>query len=69
MKKSARYFLDRAALCRRLANAIPNRANPIIGALRELADQFDEQATCVSPREKQLRRNSKSAAGKQPVTN
>jgi len=44
MTQSARNLLDRAVFCRRLANAIAHRANPIAGALRELADQYQEQA-------------------------
>jgi len=44
MTQSAIDLLDRAIFCRRLANAIAGRAIPIAGALRELADQYQEQA-------------------------
>jgi len=47
MTPSASDLLDRATFCRQLANAITNRAIPIAGALRELADQYQEQAWAI----------------------
>jgi len=47
MTQSASELLERATFCRRLANAIAHRAIPIAGALRELADQYQEQALAI----------------------
>ena len=39
------YFLEKAAMCRRLANAIPNRNDPAIPQLLAMAADYDASAT------------------------
>ena len=44
------YFLEKAAMCRRLARAVTNLADPAIAQLLALAADYDASAAlCVSP--------------------
>jgi hypothetical protein len=43
------YFLAKAAQCRRLAHDIPNRDDPAVSTLLDLAAEFEERASTGAP--------------------
>jgi hypothetical protein len=40
----AQYYRDKAAQCRRLANALPRTSDPVARRLRDMAAEFDAKA-------------------------
>ncbi len=44
MRSAASYFRQKAELCRELAEALGSQHNQVVLKLRDMADEFDENA-------------------------
>lgn len=50
MRDAACYFHQKAALCRELAEALGSQHDPVVLKLREMADEFDDNARILERR-------------------
>ncbi|CAO4140495.1 hypothetical protein [Methylorubrum aminovorans] len=50
MRDAACYFRQKAELCRELAEALGSQHDPVVLKLREMADEFDENARILERR-------------------
>ncbi|MGA4552397.1 hypothetical protein [Methylorubrum aminovorans] len=50
MRAAACYFRQKAALCRELAEALASEHDPVVSKLREMADEFDDNARILERR-------------------
>jgi hypothetical protein len=49
--ETAAYFRQKAAQCRRLADAVGNQNDPVVATLRALALEFDARAVALAAEE------------------
>ena len=47
MKILAAYFRTQADLCREIADALAHQDDPVISKLRDMADEFDHNASAL----------------------
>ncbi|GAA0265882.1 hypothetical protein GCM10008965_37460 [Methylorubrum aminovorans] len=50
MHAAAYYFRQKAELCRELAEALASQHDPVVLKLREMADEFDDNARILERR-------------------
>lgn len=50
MRDAASYFRQKAELCRELAEALASEHDPVVSKLREMADEFDDNARILERR-------------------
>ncbi len=50
MRAAASYFRQKADLCRELAEALASQHDPVVSKLREMADEFDDNARILERR-------------------